>query len=89
MANIILEFSKRFLREYDSLKRKNRRLYEKVDGFLREIKSDPLTGTGKVEQLSETRYSRRVDQKNRLVYDFFPKTGSVRILCCLGHYDKI
>jgi Txe/YoeB family toxin of toxin-antitoxin system len=89
MGSVLLEFSKRFEDEYNFLLKKNKRLKIKIDQFISEIEEDPTWGTGKVERLSETRYSRRVDQRNRLVYDFFPKTGSVRILCCLGHYDKI
>jgi Txe/YoeB family toxin of toxin-antitoxin system len=81
MGNILLEFSKRFESEYDFLCKKNNRLKAKVDQFVLEIEEDPTRGTGKVERLSEIRYSRRVDQKNRLVYDFYPKTGCVRILC--------
>ncbi|MDR3117608.1 MAG: type II toxin-antitoxin system YoeB family toxin [Puniceicoccales bacterium] len=87
METIRLEFTKRFLREFDSVKKYNERMRKKISQFIKEICKDPLRGTGKIERLTETRFSHRVDQKNRLIYDFFPETHTIRILCCLGHYD--
>jgi Txe/YoeB family toxin of toxin-antitoxin system len=76
--------SKRFLREYRFLRERNGRLSAKVADLLKEIESNPIRGTGKVERLGEYRYSRRVDGKNRLVYEVFAE--KVVLICCLGHY---
>jgi toxin YoeB len=81
--------SKRFLREYRFLKERNGQLRAKVEGLLEEIEASPSTGTGKVERLSTHRYSRRVDKKNRLVYEVFPEAEKVVLICCLGHYENL
>ncbi|MDR1109386.1 MAG: type II toxin-antitoxin system YoeB family toxin [Deltaproteobacteria bacterium] len=33
-------------------------------------------------------YSRRIDQTNRLVYEYDQDAGLVTILTCKGHYDE-
>ena len=46
-----------------------------------------LTGTGKPEKLKyRSGYSRRIDEVNRLVYDF-DELQNIKIISCRGHYE--
>ncbi|MDR2340769.1 MAG: type II toxin-antitoxin system YoeB family toxin [Puniceicoccales bacterium] len=49
-----------------------KRFRDKLDGFFVEIRKNPTVGTGKVERLKGyygKRYSRRISEKDRLIYD--------------------
>jgi toxin YoeB len=84
-----LEFSKRFLREYHRAK-KDTALAKRVDYVLGEISANPTGGIGKIERIkgnSGNRYSRRVDKKNRIIYDVLDGEKVIIFLRCLGHYD--
>lgn len=52
----------------------------------------PRTGTGRPEALSgggNVCYSRRIDKKNRLVYDIYDEIVTVLVITAEGHYrDK-
>lgn len=67
-------------------------LLKKIASFLLEIQIHPTTGTGQVEPLKgykeRTIYSRRIDQKHRLVYEIFEQEKKVKILSAYGHYDE-
>lgn len=64
----------------------------KIASFLKELEQNPLTGTGKPEELKgygdRSVYSRRIDQKHRLVYEIFEVEKVVKILACYGHYEE-
>jgi addiction module toxin, txe/yoeB family len=55
------------------------------------MQEHPTTGTGQVEQLKgyEERsvWSRRINQKHRLVYEIFEDEKSIDIISAFGHYD--
>jgi toxin YoeB len=84
-----LEFSKRFLRGY-SIAKRNKSLLDRIDFVLNEIVKGPTTGICNLERLryaSGRRYSRRVDKKNRIVYDVLEKEKVIILIQCLDHYD--
>ncbi len=64
---------------------------KKIADFLIEMQEHPTTGTGQVEQLKgyEERsvWSRRINQKHRLVYEIFEDEKSIDIISAYGHYD--
>jgi toxin YoeB len=67
-----------------------KRFRDKVDEMLIEICNTPTQGTGKVERMrghGGHRYSRRVNKKDRLVYDYFSEENLVVVISCIGHYD--
>ena len=46
-----------------------------------------MSGAGKPEKLKYSEnYSRRIDEKNRLVYSV-SESGDVVVKSCLGHYE--
>lgn len=61
----------------------------KVISLIQEVKRTPFAGRGKPEPLKYDLtgcWSRRIDEKNRLVYE--PGQKEIRILSCRFHYDK-
>lgn len=85
-----LDFTDTFYSNIEKL-RSNKTLINKIDKFLDEIENHPITGTGKPEQLKgygeRSVYSRRIDQKHRLVYEIFEEEKIVKIISTYGHYD--
>ena len=67
--------------------------YEGFINLIEEIKEHPTTGTGKVERLKgkgeRLVYSRRINDKHRLVYEIFEEEKLVVLAAAYGHYkDK-
>lgn len=88
-----LEFSEKF---FDDVKRHkksgHKKLLTKIESLLLECMESPKEGTGHPEQLkfhSEETWSRRIDQKYRLVYkiDATEETPKIFVLSVYGHYD--
>lgn len=66
---------------------KDRKKAEKIMRLIKEVTKTPFTGTGKPEPLKYTLsgcWSRRIDQKHRLVYQVNKET--IKILACRYHY---
>lgn len=69
------------------------KLIEKAKTMIIEIRTSPKTGIGKPEILKgfsdRLIYSRRIDQKHRLVYEILEEEKIIKILSAYGHYkDK-
>jgi len=63
---------------------------KKLTGLLKELKIHPRTGTGKPKPLKgfdTDRWSRRITDKHRLIYDIFEEIVTVKIIQTYGHYD--
>ncbi len=64
----------------------------KILTLLNEISVNPRSGTGKVEQLKGDRsgqWSRRINSKDRIVYEIYDDVIKVLVLSLKGHYgDK-
>jgi toxin YoeB len=71
------------------LKRAGTNHFKKICGLLLELECSPHTGTGHPEALRHMPdcYSRRIDKKNRLVYQIDEASSTVLILSVMGHYD--
>jgi toxin YoeB len=66
---------------------KDRKTIKKINRLIKDVQRDPLSGLGKPEVLRENYaglLSRRIDSKNRLVYDI--TNNEIRILNCRYHY---
>jgi len=64
--------------------------YIKLFDLIREIMIEPREGTGKPERLKyfeQEVYSRRINQKDRLVYTIYEGNKEVDISSCRGHYE--
>ena len=67
----------------------DRRLYERVNKLIEEIRKDPFRGIGKPEPLRHGwsgYWSRRITEEHRLVYKVAGKTA--HIISCRYHYSK-
>ena len=64
-------------------------LFLRMHQLLKDIRRSPFDGIGKPEPLRycEGYWSRRIDEKNRLVYAVSGE-GDIIVLSCRGHYEK-
>ncbi|PKP51763.1 MAG: Txe/YoeB family addiction module toxin [Bacteroidetes bacterium HGW-Bacteroidetes-12] len=70
----------------------NKAAETKIKKILEELKNHPTTGTGQPEQLKHElagKWSRRINQKDRMVYSINNTTVVVDVISAIGHYaDK-
>lgn len=71
------------------LKAGNKAAFKKIQALLKELELHPTTGTGQPEQLKHNLsgyWSRRIDQKNRMVYRIEEEKVTVIVVSAAGHY---
>jgi len=71
-------------------RKKDKSSYIKSFDLVRELIIDPRTGTGKPERLKYFEnevYSRRINQKDRLVYSIYESEKEIDISSFRGHYS--
>ena len=76
--------------DLDWLRKNDRTSHVKCFDLVREIMQDPRNGTGKPERLryfEKEVYSRRVNQKDRMIYTIYESLGEVDISSVRGHYE--
>ena len=75
---------------YEKLREKDKKMHKVLCNILKEmLRDDPAVGLGKPEKLKHNLsgfWSRRLSQKDRLIYRYDDK--SVYIFAIGGHYDK-
>lgn len=66
----------------------DKKTFKRINKLIKDIERNGLlNGIGKPEKLiGRDAYSRRIDEKNRLVYNI-DENGYIYILACKGHYD--
>ena len=72
-----------------SLASNNKEIFAKIDR-IEELYEHPTTGTGHPEPLKgfpANRWSRRINEKHRLVYRILKEEVIVLVLSSYGHYD--
>lgn len=65
-------------------------LLKKIERLLEELEVHPFEGTGNPEALKygkSGKWSRRIDQKHRLIYQVFEEEVFVEVISAFGHYD--
>ena len=76
--------------DLDWLRRNDRTSYIKCFDLVREIIVHPREGTGKPERLKyfeKEVYSRRVNQKDRVIYTIYEEIEEIDITSFRGHYN--
>ena len=76
--------------DLDWFRKNDRTSYIKIFDLIRELMSDPRTGTGKPERLKyfeKEVYSRRVNHKDRLIYTIYESAYEIDVSSCRGHYE--
>lgn len=62
----------------------------KIKKILEELKENPFYGTGKPEQLKHQLrgfWSRRINQKDRIIYSVEEEVVTVEVVSAMGHYE--
>ena len=76
---------------YEDLRQRDKRMYKNLCAILKEmLRDDPMTGLGKPEALCHNLtgfWSRRISQKDRLIYPF--DDTHIYIFSIGGHYDTL
>ena len=73
------------------LKSGNKSDIKKVEIFFRELEEHPRTGTGMPEHLKYFDgeiWSRRINKKDRFVYEIYEGDKNVVVVSSLGHYSN-
>lgn len=68
----------------------NKSTLKKIEQILIELSLHPYTGTGKPEQLKHDLagfWSRRINQKDRMIYSVEEQKVIVEVISALGHYS--
>ena len=63
----------------------------KIEKLLIDVGKHPTTGIGKPERLKHNLkglWSRRIDRKNRMIYEIDEESSTVFILSLIGHYER-
>lgn len=86
-------FSNSAKRALQELKRRDRKKLEKVQDLIVEILNSPRIGRGKPERLRHWAdrdvWSRRINQKDRIVYEIRDNVLIIEVITIGGHYgDK-
>jgi toxin YoeB len=85
-----LEFSEIALADIKKHKKSGDKVVlKKIEKLLNELMEHPTTGTGQPEQLRHNLtglYSRRINQKHRLVYSINEEIVTVLVLSARAHY---
>lgn len=82
-------FTERAWAEYLSWQNEDKKTLKRINLLLTDIQRNGINSRlGKSEILKNRQgYSKRIDDKNRLVYDF-NENGDVEIISCKGHYKN-
>ena len=76
--------------DLEKLKKESLKYFNNVRDLLVELREQPHTGTGKPEPFKgdkHGRWSRRITDKHRLVYEVNGKEILVLVISAYGHYD--
>jgi toxin-antitoxin system, toxin component, Txe/YoeB family len=69
----------------------DKKMLKRINMLLKDIERNGNHGIGKPEPLKENFtgfWSRRIDERHRLVYRIVEETGDIQIAQCKGHYHK-
>ena len=84
-------WSGRSWEEYIAWQSEDRKTLRRINELIKDIERNGcMKGIGKPERLSNHLsgwYSRRIDEKNRLIYRM-PDEDSIEIAQCKSHYDE-
>ena len=81
-------FSPDVMAEFMDWIKKDKKTANKIYSLIEDIRRNgAMQGIGKPESLKHRPgYSRRIDEKNQLVYDI-DELQNIKIISCKGHYD--
>jgi toxin YoeB len=81
-----IAFSKVSWEQYHFWRGTDSKLFVRLTGLINDCHRNPFSGIGKPEPLKRrTAWSRRLDGKNRIVYEV--SDAQLFVVSCRGHYD--
>ena len=90
----LISFTRSSFEEFNSF-RNEKQVQDQIVKLIEDTLRDPFRGLGKPEQLrgrakehgqlTKARWSRRITDKHRLVYEI--NGSEIKIVACKGHYD--
>ncbi len=83
-----ITFAENAWEEYLAWQLLDKKILKKINDLLKDIQRQPFTGLGKPEPLKgedSDKWSRRINDKDRLVYMLAQDT--IVVLQCKGHYN--
>jgi toxin YoeB len=90
MSTYYVDIKEKALLDLKKLKVHEPKSYKKALKLIEELYEHPTTGTGHPEPLKgfpANRWSRRINEKHRLVYRILKEEVIVLVLSSYGHYD--
>jgi len=91
MGKYLVKLSKKAKKDLQTIKISGRKAdIQKIEIFFQEIENDPRNGIGSPEHLKYYDgevWSRKVNKKDRFVYEIFEDEILVVVVQALGHYD--
>jgi len=81
-------FTREAFEQYLEWQQEDKKTLKRINALIKDIRTNGLLdGIGKPEKLkSRPEYSRRIDDKNRLVYEM-DELQNIKIIACKGHYE--
>lgn len=83
-----ITFSEEAWKDYLYWQMQDRKTFKKINELLKDIQRTPFDGKGEPEGLwgdLSGKWSRRINQKDRLVYEV--TDGMIEVVQCKGHYS--
>ncbi|MDR2738179.1 MAG: Txe/YoeB family addiction module toxin [Puniceicoccales bacterium] len=83
-------FTRLFIKQKAFLKKNDAKSSDRLGCILLSMRDSPREGLGKPERLKYKHreiWSRRLDKKNRVVYEIKETEKAVIVISCLGHYE--
>lgn len=91
MGKFIVNFTEKALKDLLKHKKSGDKATEKkIKAILKELEDHPYTGIGKPEQLKyelQGLWSRRINLKDRMIYEVKNNIVTVEVLSAMGHYS--
>jgi toxin YoeB len=91
MGKYIINLSEKARKDLSKIhKSGDKKSIKRVEKIFDEPQQNPYEGTGKPEALKHQYkgfYSRRINEKDRLIYEVKEQIVSIFIVSALGHYD--
>lgn len=90
MGKFRLEINKEASQDFDKIRKSgDKALFRKVEKIIFELSEHPHTGTGHPEPLKHNLvgyWSRRLNKKDRIIYQILEDEVIVVVVSALGHY---
>ena len=90
MATFTIDYTERAMADLLRLRKDEPKSFDKAKKLIEELKEHPKTGTGKPEILTGDYagcWSRRINKKDRIIYEIHDEIILVLVLSMRGHYN--